>query len=986
MVVQRVFLDWTGPCLPAAAAWLIDHAETPKRRDAGNRAGTTGFDLQRMLCVLPGARAGRLFLAHLVNECERKDLALIPPRVLTPGPMVDVLLHVTGPRASHWEMTLAWMKVLRSAESSVLATVLPRPPANDDDPAWHGLARMFTSLHDELAGGRVSFADVARRADDMAMVAEAERWRTLEELHALYRRTLEAANLLDPHAAREAALNSQPSGPADADHVVLLGVVDLNAMQRVALAQCAGRVTALVHAPESLADHFDDFGCVRNDAWDRYRIDIPDEQIKLADRPEDQAQAAMHAMADLNGAFAPQQITIGLGDEALAPYLERAAEWAGVHVHSAPGRALDRTAPARLLEAAADWLAVRRFAHLATLLRHPDLEDFGFSSLDCGVESQARSSSEGLLHAGANNPRAKSQKPKADWLSLLDRYFNDHLHARLTSPWLGNAQTRQNLKHIHDAVNHLLAPLGAPLPKKQTKSLREWAPAILQVVANVYQASANEDRSFTADPGSVEACAMLSAVLQDMADAPDALQPRVDAATAVRMALTCAASLSIAPQPRRDQIDMLGWLELHLDPAPALIITACNDGAIPQSRTADAFLPDSLRSALGLQDNARRYARDTYLLSAILHSRRNVTLIAGRHTARGEPLAPSRLLLACDDQSLVKRIKVMCRDDELPAKSPPVGMALPEPPSRSRFTVPPLPQPLPTLDHMRVTAFRDYLACPYRFALKWLVKLDGMSDDVTEMDPLGFGILAHEVLSDFGADGDAADLADPQAIEKFLLHRLDARSRPRFGDDPLPAVLLQKARLQLRLRSFAQFQAKHRADGWLIRHCEWEFNEHSALDIPGDAPMPIAGRIDRIDQNERTGAWRIIDYKTGENGESPCETHHGCKKTPDGADLQWLDLQLPLYWFLARQRDIAGDIQLGYIVLPKRSDGVEFRLGEWRDHHLEHAIETAREVVRNIRAGRFDFNADDPDALPEFARICHTTTFATEEAELETVA
>ena len=40
-----------------------------------------------------------------------------------------------------------------------------------------------------------------------------------------------------------------------------------------------------------------------------------------------------------------------------------------------------------------------------------------------------------------------------------------------------------------------------------------------------------------------------------------------------------------------------------------------------------------------------------------MHSRPEVVLIACRRAADGQPLAPSRLLLACDDDALVRRIR-----------------------------------------------------------------------------------------------------------------------------------------------------------------------------------------------------------------------------------------------------------------------------------------------------------------------------------------
>src|SRR5690606_20786173 len=94
-------------------------------------------------------------------------------------------------------------------------------------------------------------------------------------------------------------------------------------------------------------------------------------------------------------------------------------------------------------------------------------------------------------------------------------------------------------------------------------------------------------------------------------------------------------------------LEALGWLELHHDAAPNLIVMGVNDGSVPQSITSDEFLPNALRGALGLQTSETRYARDAYLLQAIDRSR-SLTLIAGRRGPEGDPLTPSRLLLACD--------------------------------------------------------------------------------------------------------------------------------------------------------------------------------------------------------------------------------------------------------------------------------------------------------------------------------------------------
>ena len=44
-------------------------------------------------------------------------------------------------------------------------------------------------------------------------------------------------------------------------------------------------------------------------------------------------------------------------------------------------------------------------------------------------------------------------------------------------------------------------------------------------------------------------------------------------------------------------------LELHLDDAPVAVITGMNEPFVPQAINAHAFLPNSLRTKLGIEDN-----------------------------------------------------------------------------------------------------------------------------------------------------------------------------------------------------------------------------------------------------------------------------------------------------------------------------------------------------------------------------------------------
>ena len=438
------------------------------------------------------------------------------------------------------------------------------------------------------------------------------------------------------------------------------------------------------------------------------------------------------------------------------------------------------------------------------------------------------------------------------------------------------------------------------------------------------------------------------------------------------------AGLRIPDDPRSGQIEMLGWLDLHHDPAPAMIIAGFNDGAIPQAVTADAFLPDTLRTALGVLNNKRRYARDAYLLESIRRSRERCVLVTGRIAADGEPLTPSRLLLAGAREQLPRRILRLCdvsaaRRWHLPRGAPPSG-------SQSRFLVPLPPGGAPVLETMSVTEFGWYIRCPFRYWLKYVQRLRVVEDSVVELDALQFGSIAHEVLERFGRDPTINDSTESMRIAEYLGDALSDHVRREFGTQPLPAIRIQLTRLRSRLQAFARLQARRRADGWCIRHCEYELPPESFLEVAGDAPMRITGKIDRIDQNERDGSWMIIDYKTSESGKTPERTHQ--QRARSGERI-WCDLQLPLYQHLAGQHGFSGRVQLAYLNLPKKADDVSVQVARWSATDLEGALDSARDIVRRIRAGNFEM----ADAYPgnftdDFANICQTKVFGGGETEI----
>ena len=138
---------------------------------------------------------------------------------------------------------------------------------------------MLQRQHRELAADELDFAKVAQRGQALASFRETRRWEFLSTVQSRYLAILDALGLWDQQTARLVAIERRECS-SDKD-ILLVGTTDMNSATRHMLDQVADRVTALIHAPESLADRFDAHGCLVSGCLAGH-----------ADRPADRAGAA----------------------------------------------------------------------------------------------------------------------------------------------------------------------------------------------------------------------------------------------------------------------------------------------------------------------------------------------------------------------------------------------------------------------------------------------------------------------------------------------------------------------------------------------------------------------------------------------------------------------------------------------------------------------------------------------------------------------
>lgn len=932
MPIARHFIDWSRPALPAAADWFVDRA-----------ANGSQLDLAGTIVVVPGARAGRRLLELLVERAEARSLVLTPPTITTEHALPEVLYQPKRPFASQLTQQLAWSAALQETAPAARRHFLPHPPENGEPARWLALGEMLRRLHIELAADGLDFKDVLAGGDRVEGFAEHERWQTLADVQERYLRRLDELGLWDIQTARLVAIR-QREPQTDRD-IVLVGMVDLNRAQRQLLDLVADRVTALVFAPSALKDHFDAHGCLVPQRWAEVSLPLRDEQLVRVDGPADQAEAVTQWLASLGGNYRADQIVVGVPDERLASTLARQLAQVGVASRWVEAKRLAETGPYRLLKVAAEYVERGRFADLAALARHPDAFDWLLKHVD------------------------RAALAGHDPLTVLDEYATACVPAALDANRLAD---QPELAAV-DAIRRAVSELFGNLPTKP-RPLTQWADAFRSLLAAVYGARVL-DRNQPADRYLIDSLSTINGGLSELDELPPAMAPKVGLRDAFELAVASLASQSLPPPAESNVVEILGWLELPLDDAPALIVTTFNEHFVPKSTVADGFLPNRLRRELGLLDNDRRYARDAYATGVLLNSRAELRLVVGHRDIESNPLAPSRLLFAANEETAVRRAR--CFFGDLPPSPPRRNQLAPESPSRTASALP-IPRPIKPArpaDAFSVTEFRTYLACPYRYYLRHIVGLEALADSHSELEAAAFGNLLHDVLQRFSRADDAQRTrtsGDPELVFGYLSSFLDTLAAARFGlAHCRPAVRVQIEQARTRLAALAQWQAQRTQGGWRIVHgedTETKSQLETLFKVDAKTVVQLRGRIDRIDYHAASKTLAILDYKTADTARKPQLTHR------DGD--AWIDLQLPLYRHLVqaaglKQIDIPKcRVELGYILLPKDVQQVGLAQAEWTEGELDGADEVARHVIRQIRAGVFEpLTSPPPDFSEDLAPI-----------------
>ena len=858
--------------------------------------------LPHTLVITPTAGAGRRLRELLAASAG----ALLSPRMSTPGALLRSVDEIPG-TAPEWAEQVAWVETLESVSDwTPCAGLFPEPP--EQGSGWaNELAAEMVRLR---RGLQENAHDLASAADRLRESVEADRWQALAWLEGQMEKRLAAWGMTS-RSRRIADGIDRDDLP---EFVVLAGVTELPPVVESALLKSGRDLVILTAAPESESETFSPTGIPLED-WNQRPLAWPDPSsgsVRLATDPRQQAAEAVACLSE-SGADS-DEVALGSADDEVGAELVRAlgsAGWQAFHPAARPAGGGLRD----WLTVWARWLEDPALAVMADLLAFPQTG--------------------GL----AGNRREVLSRRLAELRGRWLVQHADDIERRLATERFRSDADRESVRAVHAAAVVLETI-------RDKFSDRPFAAAMVGLLETV-------DLSDESDHD-------LAASLVGWLEEAGPVIGRVSRGAGFWLNLMLAAVPAADPVPPEDRvIDVQGWLELLYEPGRHLVICGMNDGKVPSRAGGDPWLGEAARSALGLPGESRRAARDAFLYQSMVSSRRDggrVDLVLSKTGAGGEPLLPSRLLLAGTRDELPQRVALLFRDVEPPES----GMRwqadwqwqprIFDPPSR-----------------LSVTALRDYLACPFRFYLKHLAGADDPETNRVEWNARDFGNVAHTVLERWGEDTEAREFSKTEAINDWLSNELDRVVAAWFGKRVPLAVRIQTESLRQRLAWLARAQACERAAGWQIvdveRKVELAFGE-----------TIVAARIDRIDRHEKTGDYRVIDYKTGKidrgvEGEHRTKVIQSSKLPPHiesarpvffetqekgkSATFRWINLQLPLYALALVRRGLPLP-QPAYFGLGPTEDRVGLVLWDaFSQAELDSATACAATLVEMIRSRIF---------------------------------
>jgi RecB family exonuclease len=379
-----------------------------------------------------------------------------------------------------------------------------------------------------------------------------------------------------------------------------------------------------------------------------------------------------------------------------------------------------------------------------------------------------------------------------------------------------------------------------------------------------------------------------------------------------------------------------------------VVLGGLTETNLPGPYAADPIMPDRLRRRLGMPDMDRHRDRQRFRLRCALESGREPAFLCGFDSDGGNPVLPTPFL-------------------QLPALKPPEPDAYCAPieeqvesgaltrrlfAERGRTVHFEADRSVRTTLGRRfgpdraisVTGIEAFRRCPYQFYLERVLGLESPPEPLYEIDAMQWGNTIHRTLERLYEKG-------PVALDRLADHARTALGTA-LREASLPAFWAEVTRrvFDNLLPGIVGIEAGLRENGWRPTKTEHIVSGEAAKGIT------VRGRLDRLD--EGPAGLRVLDYKTG-----------AAKVSATNVVEDRTHVQLPLYAHLIAGAGKKPVDNVGIYTLRE----VRIRLLADDEHPLsgliEAALATTRQVVEDIRSGRFA-------ALPADEKSCESCDYA----------
>lgn len=827
--------------------------------------------LSHLMVIVPTAQSGRNLRLALAKTAAAKGWGgILPPKVVQPMQIIHPA-DESFATASIVQLRAAFLKFLserprrKTVDGRTVLTEwnnLFRPEFILDFKSHLAFLDQLNDIWRVLAGGGLLMREVAENEKAAEVLAaahgdETARWEQLAEFETAFFDFLHAQGLRSEVEGIHLAKSAAKALPDEIEEVVLPGLVDPVAVVYDVLRQQreALGVEVLISAEAADSDKFDEWGRPKTESWTGAKTPVLT-GIREADvvRTGTDAALAKRLVADYPRADADLALpSLGLCDEDLFPELSAAFLNAGFELHNPERHVLSASSLGRIVDNLITLYQARTkefpWDSFVALLRENDVIQPVLTAIpkdENGGRPRRSAVLEGLdVCRNVFLPRTLPASCQFDETRL--QKFERASFAAFC----------RTAKSLTDIIHAVLAETNGGTA----------AGFVRGMLKRIYAG-----RSFEANEGAKEFLAAVGAVRNVLDQFDDGkvvgLGLPENALVGLLRKTMAEASYSLEPDSRM-ALRTEGWLELAWSDADKVALVGLNEGAVPDSVTGHAFLPGSLRNALGLTSNDQRLARDTYLLKALLDARARtpgaVRVYLSQTNNAGDVHRPSRLLFLVDEADLAERTKQLF--GELPPEAAQPGRCI------APGWLPNLPNEVPPygktsqypLGRLSASAIDTWLKCPFTYLFEYGLGMKTV-EEKSELEANDFGTLIHRALELYAReqlDRTARGLAQFHEIEDIQasLSRILQALRQTFGTHQSVNVRLQLDAAAERLSCFAHVQAMWAQNGWLIvQKPEYDFVVRPFAGEP-DCDVPVRGSVDRIDYKEGVG-YRIIDYKT----------------------------------------------------------------------------------------------------------------------------